>query len=296
MSLLLLRSFVEVHRCLSITEAARRLNLTQPAVSQHISALEAQLDRQLFLRQPRGVTPTGFADELAAEVGDGLDKAEAALSSRRARSSSLSGTIHMAGPAELMTETIAQHIKTLHDEGLQIRMQLGGKAKLYDMLLEGQVDLAFTASRPTDDRLGFHKIGSETLVLVASTRLASQVSATNSVPALLQKKPFVAYDADRPLIRDWCEENKIDLAGRRPTVTAPDIRLLRSLVEADVGWSVIPDYLCQVSFTAGTIHPLTAPVANPTNDFYLAWTKASLRHTRVAFARNALLRALQVAD
>ncbi len=293
MTLLLLRSFVEVHRCLSITEAARRLNMTQPAVSQHISALETQLDRQLFLRRSRGVTPTGFADELAAEIGDGLDKAEAALSSMKARSTSLSGTVHMAGPAELMAEKIAPHIKTLQDEGLQVRLQLGGKVSLYEMLLKGQVDLAFTASKPMDDRLGFKMVGSETLLLVASAAVASTIGRAKSPAGMMHATPYVAYDSDRPLIREWCDANNINLAGRRPAVTAPDIRLLRSLVEADVGWSVVPDYLCEMAFNSGTLRALNAPIANPKNDFFLVWTKASLRHTRVAFTRNTLLNALR---
>lgn len=82
------------------------------------------------------------------------------------------------------------------------------------------------------------------------------------------------------MIRDWSDANKIDLAGRRPAVTAPDIRLLRSLVDADVGWSVIPHYLCQLALAAGRLRALQATKTNPTNDFYLVWAKSSLRDTR----------------
>ena len=49
MSLQTLRSFVEVYRSGSISDAARALGLTQPAVSQHIAALETQLGKQLFV-------------------------------------------------------------------------------------------------------------------------------------------------------------------------------------------------------------------------------------------------------
>lgn len=292
MSLQNLRSFIEVYRCFSISDAARNLNLTQPAVSQHIASLETQLDRQLFVRQSRGVKPTGFADDLAAEVGDGLDKAEAALSAMKARSSILSGTVHIAGPAELMAEKIAHHLKPLERSGLRVSLKLGGKDSLYEMLLAGQVDLAFTASKPLDDRLSYHCVGVETLVLVASPKLANELGSSDDINTHLCTIPYVAYDADLPLIRDWCEVNNIDLKDCRPVMTAPDIRLLRSLVEAHVGWSVIPDYLCNASIKSGELVAIKAPLSNPTNSFYLAWVKASLRHSRVAYTRNTLLELL----
>ena len=74
-----LRTFVEVYRQRSISGAARSLELTQPAVSQHIASLESAIGRTLFERHPHGVNPTAAADELAAEIGDrhldGLDAA-----------------------------------------------------------------------------------------------------------------------------------------------------------------------------------------------------------------------------
>ncbi len=43
MSLARLRTFIEVYRQRSISGAARTLNLTQPAVSQHIAGLEMSI-------------------------------------------------------------------------------------------------------------------------------------------------------------------------------------------------------------------------------------------------------------
>lgn len=94
MSIIQLRSFVEVYRQGSISRAARSLGLTQPAVSGHISSLEAQIARKLFTRHARGVKPTLIADELAARVSEALDKAENALAEVRARSEVVTGTIH----------------------------------------------------------------------------------------------------------------------------------------------------------------------------------------------------------
>lgn len=53
-----LRVFVEVARAGTLSEAARRLNLTQPAVSYQIRRAEVQFGTPLLQRLPRGVVPT----------------------------------------------------------------------------------------------------------------------------------------------------------------------------------------------------------------------------------------------
>ena len=50
--------FREVVRAGSISAGARRLGWTQPAVSQHLAALERAAGMPLLLRGPRGVEPT----------------------------------------------------------------------------------------------------------------------------------------------------------------------------------------------------------------------------------------------
>ncbi|MES0192665.1 LysR family transcriptional regulator [Mesorhizobium sp. LSJC264A00] len=52
--------------------AARSLNLSQPAVSRHISILEERLGQRLFLRNNNRITPTANARELGAAVALGL--------------------------------------------------------------------------------------------------------------------------------------------------------------------------------------------------------------------------------
>lgn len=63
-----LRTFVAIHRTGSLTRAAKKLNLTQPAISQQLKALEGQLGWPLFARNARGVVATPAGDELAALV------------------------------------------------------------------------------------------------------------------------------------------------------------------------------------------------------------------------------------
>src|SRR5687768_17131900 len=67
-----LRAVAAVVRSGSVTAAARLINLTQPAVSQGIAKLEAQLGLPLFERVTGGMVPTEAGRTLS-------ERAEAAL-------------------------------------------------------------------------------------------------------------------------------------------------------------------------------------------------------------------------
>lgn len=68
-----LRSFEAAARLLSFTVASREIGLTQTAVSQHIKALEAQLDAKLFLRRPKSLQLTDAGKAYLLTVRDALD-------------------------------------------------------------------------------------------------------------------------------------------------------------------------------------------------------------------------------
>lgn len=296
MQLQQLRTFVEVYRRRSISEAARVLGLTQPAVSQHVASLESQLGRPLFERHARGVRPTAIADDLAASLGTSLDSAEAALASMRARSSQLGGVVHIAGPSDYMAESVAPRLDPLLQAGLELRLHVGGRDQLFEMLLNSRTDLAFIVSRPDDARLAFEALGTEKLHACASPAVAEAIMDSADLAAALADTPHLAYDLDRPVVRTWLQANQLPLPSKMPVVTAPDLRVLRMMLCNGTGWTVLPDYLCAASVSRGTLAIIPPPVTTPENRFHLAWTPSALRQPRVAFARNLLIEALRRAE
>ena len=76
----LLRAFDAVLRDGSVTSAAKRLGLSQPAMSNAISRLRRLLGDPLFMRTPDGMRPTPLAQQLAAPVQQALDLIRASFS------------------------------------------------------------------------------------------------------------------------------------------------------------------------------------------------------------------------
>ena len=77
-SLLQLETFVAVAEERNVGRAARRLHLSQPPVSRHLSALEAELGTRLFERTSRGMRLLPAGQALLPRARDILGAVEAA--------------------------------------------------------------------------------------------------------------------------------------------------------------------------------------------------------------------------
>lgn len=290
MSISLLRSFIEVYRQRSISHAAVELGLTQPAVSQQIAGLEATLERKLFIRRPRGVEPTPLADELAVRIGDNIDQLETLLAETRARSSRLTGTLHLGGPSDILSDLVGPRLHVLVENNLSLRFVPASGEPVLRQLSEGEIDFGFGIAPMDDDvRVGSALLGSEELLLVVPGALAERFSNPGTLAEALSQTPFVAYELARHLIRQWLEHNHLDIGRVQECATAPDLRFLRNLIASGFGWSVLPRYLVTRELELGELAAIAGPADTPRASFYIYWLKSALRSPRVAMARRLIL-------
>lgn len=100
----LLRAFVAISETGGFTRAARRLNLTQPAVSHQIRRLEEQLDRSLIRRTTRRLTLTGDGEDFLHHARQILASLDAL--GQRFRPSSVAGVVRFGAPEAFMGERL----------------------------------------------------------------------------------------------------------------------------------------------------------------------------------------------
>ncbi|MBE0622998.1 MAG: LysR family transcriptional regulator [Burkholderiales bacterium] len=75
----LLRAFDAIATEASVTIAGERIGLSQPAMSNALARLRELFDDPLFVRTPRGMRPTPFAQQLAQPVREALRLIQGAL-------------------------------------------------------------------------------------------------------------------------------------------------------------------------------------------------------------------------
>jgi len=293
MSLVRLRTFVEVYRQRSISGAARSLNLTQPAVSQHINGLEVAIGRKLFNRETSGVLPTAAGDELAADIGDKLDAVESALAHARARSMDMEGALQLIGHADFLAEVVSPNLLTVLESGIRVRMHTGNGDMVYNMLLEGHCDLGFTAHPITDKRLRSETVMKVPVYAVCSPEMLDSLAKKNDVASALLNSPMLTYDLELSVMGAWLTKNKMDLGDVTPAVVSQDLRSLRNLVMNGFGWTVLPSFLCSELIEQGRLKRIEAPVGDTELSYYMAWSPSALRKPRIALARQSLLQSLK---
>jgi DNA-binding transcriptional LysR family regulator len=282
----LLATFLEIHRTGSLTAAAARRGLTQPAVSGQLAKLERELGKELFVRSGRGVVPTAQADDLAARIGPHLDQLAAAV----AGDDNVVGTVRIGGPAEFMAARILPTLAPLTTRGLKLKVTLGLAEDLLTALHDGQADLVISTNRPKRG-LDATPLADEEFILVGPPALARTVDtareAEDPVKALAHL-PLVAYAEELPIIRRYWRSE----FGRRPpnpiAVVVPDLRAVLATVVAGAGVSVLPRYIAEPALTSGSVEILHQAQVQPLNTAFLVTRPGALGNPAIALVHNHL--------
>lgn len=285
-----LRTFLEVYRAKSFSKAATTLALTQPAITQHIQALESFVGNTLFIRKAKGVEPTLIADELARAVANNLDALELKLTSFKLGTQQ-GGTIHLAAPADFLYYRLTEPLARLMQQGFTIRCQTGNRHALYQLLTDNATDLAITASLPNENEFEFVPLLTERLLLVYSPKLEKihgKNVGKNPTQDTLLSLPLIAFDESLALVRMVWQaifEQTLDISA---TCVIPDLRTIKQMVLDGYGWTVLPDYHCQIELDNQTLIAVNNPKTAPTNQLYLVWKKGRLK-PNVALVRDYLV-------
>jgi DNA-binding transcriptional LysR family regulator len=286
----LLRTFLAVYRAGSLSAAAPLLGLTQPAVTKQLRALETLLDRPLFTRLARGVTPTPAADALAQSVMGHVDALEAALAASAARNTELAGSVLLGGPAELVSARVLPALARVHTLGLHVHLTLGLPAGLVAALVSGALDLAIITQRVPRRDVQYDPLFDETFVLVGAPEWADRARRHGRVDqSRLATMPLVAYADDLPIVRRYWREVFGERLAASASIVVPDLRGVVEAVRAGAGMSVVPRYLVAELLASGELQQLHAPAHPPSNRIYLAGRRGDARAGRVEYV-HALLR------
>lgn len=182
----------------NVTRAARRLHISQPALSLQLKMLEEAVGRRLITRTPRGIMLTSAGSALKAEAETLLNQAQLLMQRVDTAGEQGRGTLTL-GVSPVACEKFLPFVLGRFRRrfpGIDVRVSEGDAATLADKLQAKTIDLALTRQR--------HEIvgkrsdsGFETTVLLEE-KLILAVPRDNSLAA---KRPVVLADlAEQRLI------------------------------------------------------------------------------------------------
>lgn len=142
-----LRAFYEVATSGSFTRAAEKLYLSQPAVTQQVRALEAELGFPLLERLGRRVRVTPAGEALLPYTLRLMALLEEGFSAAREAAGRAAQTLRLGAGDTVATYVLPDLIRVFHAKRPEaaLRLVVGNSDRLLDAVLENEVELAIWA-------------------------------------------------------------------------------------------------------------------------------------------------------
>ncbi|MBO4501161.1 MAG: LysR family transcriptional regulator [Clostridia bacterium] len=146
--------FYTVAECGSFSEAAKKLFITQSAVSQQIKSLENELGALLFVRGRKGAKLTSYGELLLQYVKSALDRFDSAENLFARMKTLDEGSIRIGAGDTLTRHFLIDKIKVFHEKYPKIKIEVINRVtgETLAMLASGAVDIALV-NLPADEEL-----------------------------------------------------------------------------------------------------------------------------------------------
>ncbi|MDH6368364.1 LysR family cyn operon transcriptional activator [Paenibacillus sp. PastF-3] len=153
------RSFYWVAQTGSLTAAAERLNITQPAVSHTIKQLEEKMGGPLFFRTSRGVDLTTEGKVLLRFIEQAFQNVEMGERAIAEMNNLNSGEIHIGASDTLCKYYLLSYLEQYHEQYPSVRIHITNRTtpETLTLLKEGKIDFGIVSLPASDKQIEFRK-------------------------------------------------------------------------------------------------------------------------------------------
>ena len=257
-----LRTFSCVAELGSLSKASDTLRVAQPALSRQIKLLEHELRAELFTRNGRGMVLTDAGRLLLArtagivrqidQVRDEIQSAGGPPSGRVVLG--LVPTVSYVISARLARRTVDKY------PGISLCIVESYSGHLMEWLHRGEMDLALIYGPSSDLHLTVQSLGRDTIVAVGPRGSGLAQKKQVDIGWLLRQRLVLPSHSHglRALIEHAAAKKKLKLDVK---LEADSFRVLTSLVEEGLGYTLLPPSSVRNEVAAGRLE--TAAIAKP---------------------------------
>jgi LysR family transcriptional activator of nhaA len=248
-----LRLFRAVARDGTLTGAARRLNLSQSAVSTQLRTLEAALGHDLFERRGRGLVLTE-AGRIALDHAEAIFRTADDLAATLSRSEGARRILRVGALSTLSRNFLVRFVEPLIGRpDVEVVLRSGSQAELMRGLESLTLDIALTTMVPPRDG------GSPYLVQALPDQPVSVIGAPidgvapDALGEILTSAPLILPTPESALRA--AIDGLLERLGIIPRIAAEadDMATLRLLARAKVGLSILPPIVVRDELATGVL-------------------------------------------
>ncbi|MGF9977014.1 LysR substrate-binding domain-containing protein [Viridibacillus arvi] len=239
-----LHYFLMLSNELHFTEAAYKLGISQPTLSQQIKVLEDELGVPLFDRLGKKIVKTEAGQLLEQYALQVVQQLENAKKSIEDLSNLKTGHLRVAVLPSDLDYRMTSVLIDFHKEFPNIKVQVIPSIDILNKVLENEVDIGVGLAIQPDSRLNQIPFHSETYSLYVHKE--HELAKKNIIiPEELENLPLVMYPkgfSGRDLIDTWCEKQDISIDTLMETGS---VTSLFQLVKAGIGSTIQPSQLIE---------------------------------------------------
>lgn len=236
-----LRALSEVSALGSFSAAAKRLHLSQPAISLQIRELENRFGVALLHRVGKRAIATAAGRELIAYARQLFDLSERAHAAMRRHKDGQVGRVRIGTGATSLIHLLPSVLRALRKSSpdIDIAVVTGTTGDITDRILADQIDIGLV-TLPVDERVfTVKRLRSDRLIAILpadSTNVPARMKPADvAIAALILEDERANHSR---LVRDWLRAAGLE---PRPVMQLDNIEAIKTVVEAGLGMSIIPD-------------------------------------------------------
>ncbi len=286
-----MESFVAALDAGSMSAAARKRGVSQPALSQQINALETAYGRQFLLRTRNGVKPTEAGSILYERAQRLLSEHRALVDAVDGLSNVVRGRIKFTTNVGLSQYILGDVLVKLRAKHPQLSINLTASDNLVNLASEGY-DIALRAGSTGQNKEFVRRIGALQTVHVATPDYLDKHLRPAS-PDDLQKLGFIQYKEDP-------DQTAVQLQNGTRTVKAPITTtfsaqlpdLVLQALQSGLGYAKAPLFMVHALIKQGVLEEVLPAWRPASKDLYLVFPTREERPLRMRIFIDALVEAL----
>lgn len=272
-----METFLAVCRFMNFTRASEYLNITQPAVSQHIKYLEQHYGVKLFNysgkkleitsagEMLRNASLTMMNDELCMQTE--MKKLEDVSEIRFGASRTVGGVI--------MGSILANYLREYPDT--QIHMVVENTQELLKRLDDGDIDFALVEGFFKKTEYDYEKYSDEQFVAICSGKHCFE-KEPKIVADLFSERLLLREEGSgtREVLERYLESENYSISDFERKIEAGSLNAIMELTKADCGITFLYEVAVREELKNGTLRKLDLKDLHMTHEFAFIWRRGSI--------------------
>jgi DNA-binding transcriptional LysR family regulator len=277
MNLEYLKTYLEVVRLGSFSDVAKKLSISQPAVSFQIQKLERDLGVRLVDRGQKTITLTD-AGRRVLRFAEAVEKEQTRLTRDLDRlREEVTGDIIIAAstiPGEILLPPILGEFKALHPV-VGARVDISDSLTVISGVQNGGYDLGFCGTAPQGKELDYFKVADDEIVLIVfpehpfARRKKISLMELEGEPLIFREDTSGTQRSLKSLLA----KAGVDLEKLSTNLVLGTSQAVVSAVEAKVGIAFVSDLAIKKSLALGLVKQVAVEGLELGRDFYCVYRK-----------------------